>query len=66
MLNCTSFCFAVNRFCKSVNRVFDVAVFSAAPKILEALKIAETYMEKTENFNGKVRYQRYIDIFIYA
>lgn len=27
---------------------------SVAPKILEALQIAETYMEKTENFSGKV------------
>lgn len=37
-----------------------------APKILEALKIAETYMEKTENFRGKVRCLRHTDIFTYA
>lgn len=30
--------------------------FSVVPKILEALKVAETYMEKSENFNGKVGY----------
>lgn len=41
--------------CFSVNPVFDLAVFPVAPKILEALQIAETYMEKTENFSGKVR-----------
>lgn len=39
-------------------------LFSVAPKILEALKIAEIYMEKAENFNGKVRYLRYVDVFI--
>lgn len=33
----------------------DLFAFSVAPKIHEALQIAETYMEKTENFNGKVR-----------
>lgn len=26
-----------------------------APKILEALTVAEAYMAKTENFTGKVR-----------
>lgn len=31
--------------------------FSVAPKILEALKVAETYMEKSEIFTGKVRYR---------
>lgn len=30
-------------------------LFLVAPKILEALQIAETYMEKTQNFSGKVR-----------
>lgn len=45
--------------------VFDRTAFSVAPKILEALKIAETYMEKTENFNGKVRRQSSIDIYLY-
>uniref|UniRef100_UPI0037E6FC22 ribosome quality control complex subunit NEMF n=1 Tax=Semicossyphus pulcher TaxID=241346 RepID=UPI0037E6FC22 len=34
-----------------VNNQVDAA--QAAPKILEALQIAETYMEKTENFSGK-------------
>lgn len=38
-----------------VNFNFWIHAFSVAPKILEALKIAETYMEKTENFTGKVR-----------
>lgn len=38
-----------------VNTVFVLAAFSVAPKILEALQIAETYMDKTENFSGKVR-----------
>uniref|UniRef100_A0A8C3AP82 Ribosome quality control complex subunit NEMF n=1 Tax=Cyclopterus lumpus TaxID=8103 RepID=A0A8C3AP82_CYCLU len=32
---------------------FFLAAFSVAPKILEALQIAETYMEKTEHFSGK-------------
>lgn len=45
--------------------VFDWTTFSVAPKILEALKIAETYMEKTENFNGKVRHKRSIDVYLY-
>lgn len=45
--------------------VFDWTVFSVAPKILEALKIAETYMEKTENFNGKVRHHSSIYIYLY-
>lgn len=31
------------------------AFFLAAPKILEALNGAETYMAKTENFTGKVK-----------
>ncbi|XP_068573922.1 ribosome quality control complex subunit NEMF [Cebidichthys violaceus] len=31
----------------------DTQVDAVAPKILEALQIAETYMEKTENFSGK-------------
>ncbi|KAL6105398.1 nemf [Pungitius sinensis] len=31
----------------------DSQVDAVAPKILEALQIAETYMEKTENFSGK-------------
>ncbi|XP_068436345.1 ribosome quality control complex subunit NEMF [Clinocottus analis] len=31
----------------------DGQVDAVAPKILEALQIAETYMEKTENFSGK-------------
>ncbi|TNN61015.1 Nuclear export mediator factor Nemf [Liparis tanakae] len=31
----------------------DGPVDAVAPKILEALQIAETYMEKTENFSGK-------------
>lgn len=39
--------------------------FSVVPKILEALKIAETYMEKTENFNGKVRRRSSIDVYLY-
>lgn len=30
-------------------------LFLVAPKILEALQIAETYMEKTQHFSGKVR-----------
>ncbi|XP_074547679.1 ribosome quality control complex subunit NEMF isoform X1 [Halichoeres trimaculatus] len=30
-----------------------VEASQAAPKILEAMEIAETYMEKTENFSGK-------------
>ncbi|KAK2825926.1 hypothetical protein Q5P01_020140 [Channa striata] len=34
-----------------VNSQDDAA--QVAPKILEALQIAETYMDKTENFNGK-------------
>lgn len=50
----------------SVNTVFDLVAFSVAPKILEALNIAETYMEKTEHFSGKVRYLKYIDIFMCA
>lgn len=29
-------------------------VFLVAPKILEALRTAETYMDQTENFRGKV------------
>lgn len=33
-----------------------IYVFSVAPKILEALKVAETYMETSENFAGKVRF----------
>lgn len=33
-----------------------LAAILVAPQILEALKIAETYMEKTEKFDGKVRY----------
>lgn len=40
--------------------VFDLAAFSVAPKILEALKVAETYMEKTENFSGKVMHKCFI------
>ncbi|XP_061824217.2 ribosome quality control complex subunit NEMF isoform X1 [Nerophis lumbriciformis] len=31
----------------------EVEVSQVAPKILEALQMAETYMEKTENFSGK-------------
>lgn len=34
--------------------------FSVAPKILEALQIAETYMDKTGNFSGKVRHRCFI------
>lgn len=34
-----------------------INAFSVAPKILEALKVAETYMEKSENFTGKVGYR---------
>lgn len=34
-------------------KVDNQAVTSQAPKILEALQMAETYMEKTENFSGK-------------
>lgn len=45
------FVFFYLQCCSSVNP-FSLAV---APKILEALQIAETYMEKTENFSGKVR-----------
>lgn len=28
---------------------------TAGPKLLEALQMAESYMEKAANFNGKVR-----------
>lgn len=45
--------------------MLNLAAFSVAPKILEALTIAETYMEKTEKFDGKVRYPRSIFAFMY-
>lgn len=35
--------------------VFSPAAFTVAPKILEALQMAESYLEKTEQFSGKVR-----------
>lgn len=38
----------------AVLTVSDLSGFSVAPKILEAMQIAETYMDKTENFGGKV------------
>lgn len=33
---------------------FYLVRFSVAPKVLEALQLAETYLEKTERFSGKV------------
>lgn len=41
-----------------------MSAFLVAPKILEALTIAETYMEKTENFRGKVRCLRHRYIYV--
>lgn len=52
-------CYKQNNVCYSLKlTVYRLLAISVAPKILEALKIAETYMEKTEKFDGKVRYSR--------